>query len=123
MRFHFLIYFDPARVFDNSSESNALLARAGRHGAELEARGVMLAAYPLSLPRGAVTVHRQDGKTVETDGPFAEAREMLGGLCVIEAKDLDDAKRIAAEMPHAEMGHIEIRPEIDFRQPRPVVTT
>jgi hypothetical protein len=61
----------------------------------------------------------RDGKMSATDGPFMETKEMLGGLVVIEARDLNDALRIAASMPHARLGHIEVRPVIDYSSPRP----
>lgn len=119
MRFHFLIYFDPSQVFDDSPASNALLAQIGPHTAELERRGHLILAQPLNLPREAITVCMRDGKMATTDGPFAETREALGGLLLIEARDLDEAKQLAAELPHAHVGHIEIRPVIDYTRPRP----
>ena len=61
----------------------------------------------------------RDGKTSTTDGPFMETREMLGGLIVIEARDLNEAVQIAAEMPYAKLGAIEVRPAIDYSKPRP----
>jgi hypothetical protein len=58
----------------------------------------------------ATTVRVRDGKTVTTDGPFAETREQLGGYYFIEAKDLDEATAIAARIPGARWGSIEVRP-------------
>ncbi len=58
----------------------------------------------------ATTVRVRNGKAVSTDGPFAETREQLGGYYVIEAKDLDEASTIAARIPGATMGSIEVRP-------------
>ena len=58
----------------------------------------------------ATTVRVRDGKTVATDGPFAETREQLGGYYLIEAKDLDTAIGIAARIPGARTGSIEVRP-------------
>ena len=60
--------------------------------------------------RTATTVRIREGKTATTDGPFAETREQLGGYYVIEAKDLDDALQIAARVPSARTGSIEVRP-------------
>jgi hypothetical protein len=62
----------------------------------------------------ATTVRVRDGKTVTTDGPFAETREQLGGFYVIEAKDLDEARSIAARIPSARHGSIEVRPVVKF---------
>jgi hypothetical protein len=58
----------------------------------------------------ATTVRVKDGKTLTTDGPFAETREQLGGYYLIEAKDLDTALSIAARIPGARFGSIEVRP-------------
>lgn len=58
----------------------------------------------------ATTVRVKNGKTVTTDGPFAETREQLGGFYLIEAKDLDEANGIAARIPGAKHGSIEVRP-------------
>jgi hypothetical protein len=58
----------------------------------------------------ATTVRVRDGKTLTTDGPFAETREQLGGYYLIEAKDLDTALAIAARIPSARYGSIEVRP-------------
>jgi hypothetical protein len=58
----------------------------------------------------ATTIRVRDGKTLTTDGPFAETREQLGGYYLIEAKDLDTALAIAAKIPGARYGSIEVRP-------------
>lgn len=58
----------------------------------------------------ATTVRVRDGKTVTTDGPFAETREQLGGFYMVEAKDLDEAISLAARIPGARHGSIEVRP-------------
>ena len=58
----------------------------------------------------ATTVRVKNGKTVTTDGPFAETREQLGGFYLVEAKDLDDAIKLAARIPGAKTGSIEVRP-------------
>jgi hypothetical protein len=61
----------------------------------------------------ATTVRVRDGKTVATDGPFAETREQLGGYYVVEAKNLDEALALAARIPSASMGSIEVRPLVE----------
>jgi len=58
----------------------------------------------------ATTVRVRDGKTLTTDGPFAETREQLGGYYMVDAKDLDSAIAIAARIPGARIGSIEVRP-------------
>lgn len=77
--------------------------------------GPALAGYGAELdsPRTAKTVRVRDGETVITDGPFAETKELLGGLMEIEAEDLDAAIAIAAQIPVAEYGSVELRPVIE----------
>ena len=67
------------------------------------------------LPAGKV----RDGKMSATDGPFMETKEVLGGFIVIEARDLNEAARIAAGIPLAKLGAVEVRPVVDFSGPRP----
>ena len=63
----------------------------------------------------ATTVRVRDGKTLTTDGPFAETREQLGGYYLVEAKDLDTAIGIAARIPGAREGSIEVRPIMIYK--------
>jgi len=65
---------------------------------------------PLEQTPTATTVRVRNGKTVVTDGPFAETKEQLGGYYLVEAKDLDEAISIAARIPGAKFGSIEVRP-------------
>ncbi len=64
----------------------------------------------LQPTRTATTVRVRNGKTLTTDGPFAETKEQLGGYYLVEARDLDEAIRIAARIPNARDGSIEVRP-------------
>jgi hypothetical protein len=81
---------------------------------ELAAGGQFLGASPLHPVATATSVRIRDGKTLVTDGPFAETREQLGGFYLIDAKDLDEAIRIAARVPPAKVGTIEIRPVMEL---------
>jgi hypothetical protein len=72
--------------------------------------GQMKGGQPLESVTTATTVRVKDGKTLRTDGPFAETREQLGGFYVIEAKDLDEAVAIASRIPGAQTGCVEVRP-------------
>ncbi|GGF12085.1 hypothetical protein GCM10011611_17160 [Aliidongia dinghuensis] len=119
MRYVCLIYFDPRKVFDGSAESNAVLAALAAHDQALKANGQLVFAQPLALPNAAMTVQVRDGKMSATDGPFMETKEMLGGLVVIEASDLNAAAQIAAGIPFATLGSIEVRPVPDYTKPRP----
>jgi hypothetical protein len=65
----------------------------------------------------ATTVRVENGKTLVTDGPFAETKEQLGGYYLIEAADLDEATTIAARIPAARMGSVEVRPIVPMQPP------
>jgi hypothetical protein len=72
--------------------------------------GNYLAGEALQPTATATTVRSKDGKTLTTDGPFAETREQLGGFFLVEAKDLDEAIALAARIPAARTGAVEVRP-------------
>ncbi len=76
----------------------------------LRESGHYRASQPLHPTTAATTVRVREGKTLTTDGPFAETREQLGGFFLVEAKDLDEAIGIAARIPGARLGSIEVRP-------------
>jgi hypothetical protein len=80
-------------------------------GKELEAAGVVVSNSGLSPVANATTVRVRNGKTLTTDGPFAETHEQLGGYYLLECKDLDEAIRWAEKIPTAGYGSIEVRPE------------
>lgn len=79
---------------------------------DLNASGQYLAAAPLQSVATATSVQLRDGKRLITDGPFAETREQLGGYYLVEATNLDEAVNIAARIPGARKGTIEIRPVV-----------
>ena len=81
---------------------------------ELKAAGQFLASSPLQPTAVAKSVRVREGKPIITDGPFAETREQLGGYYLVDAKDLDEAISIAARIPPARMGTIEVRPLIEL---------
>jgi hypothetical protein len=76
---------------------------------ELAAKGNYRGGHQLTPTSSATTVRLRDGKRVLTDGPFAETKEQLGGYFLVDAKDLDEAIAIAAKMPAARHGSIEVR--------------
>ncbi len=121
MRFACLVYFDPKTMFGQSAEANAVLAETGPYNAEITASGNRLSGEALVLPNEAVTVRVRNGKMSATDGPFMETKEVLGGFIMIEARDVDEAKQIAAKNPMARLGSIEVRPVVDFSKPRPTL--
>jgi hypothetical protein len=81
---------------------------------DITAKKNYVAGEALQPTSTATTVRVRDGKTVTTDGPFAETREQLGGFYLVEAKDLDEARSIAARIPSARHGSIEVRPVVKF---------
>ncbi len=81
---------------------------------EFSKSGKMLGCEPLDPTSTATTVRVRDGKVTTTDGPFADTKEQLGGLYVIDAKDLDEAMAWAAKIPGARTGCVEIRPVMKF---------
>ena len=80
----------------------------------LRGRGAMKAGEALQAVATATTVRVVDGKTITTDGPFAETKETLGGFYLVEAADLDEAIAYAAMIPGARSGAIEVRPIYDY---------
>ena len=80
---------------------------------DLQAKGQFLGANPLHPVSTATSVRVRDGKPLVTDGPFAETREHLGGYFLVDARNLDEAIGIAARIPAARVGTVEIRPVMD----------
>jgi hypothetical protein len=76
--------------------------------------GQYVAGEALQPTQTATTVKVRNGKVSTTDGPFAETKEQLGGFYLIEAKDLNEAIQVAAKIPSARLGSIEVRPVVDF---------
>jgi hypothetical protein len=81
---------------------------------DLQRRGKFIAAEALQGPEAAVVIRVRDGKMSSTDGPFTELREQVCGFVLIEAVDLNDAIQIAAGIPMARIGTIEVRPVLQF---------
>ena len=73
-------------------------------------RGVLQGGERLRFTTDATTVRVRDGEVLTTDGPFAETKEQLGGYYVVDCKDLDEAIEVAARIPGARVGSIEVRP-------------
>jgi len=77
---------------------------------ELKKKEILMSAEPLQSVKAASTVRVRGGKVSVTDGPFAETKETLGGFFLINARDLNDAIKIASRWPSARLGSIEVRP-------------
>src|SRR3984893_8727876 len=80
------------------------------YSVELKKSGKMLSCEPLDPTSTATTIRVRNGKTVPTDGPFADTKEQLGGIYVVDVKDLDEAMAWASKIPDARGGSIEVRP-------------
>src|SRR5438552_13835548 len=94
----------------SEAERGKLLAEYGALTESVKKSGHWIAGAPLQPTETATTVRVKEGRTVSTHGPFAETREQLGGYYLVEAKDLDEATAIAARIPSARWGSIEVRP-------------
>jgi hypothetical protein len=112
MKYMLLIYADEKAWTDGERqrcyEESAALTR------ELHARGQYVGASPLHPVSTATSVRVREGKTLVTDGPFAETREQLGGYFVVDAKDLNEAIAIAGRIPGARKGTVEVRPVMEI---------
>ena len=98
----------------SATERGSMHAQYGAFTEAIKTSGHFRAGEALQPTSTATTVRVRDGKTTITDGPFAETREQLGGFYLIEAKDLDEATAIAARIPSAKIGSIEIRPIMTY---------
>jgi hypothetical protein len=111
MQYLLLIYRSDAEYGRMTAEDRKkLMAEYGAFTQSIIQSGHFKAGDGLQPTTTATTVRVRDGKILTTDGPFAETREQLGGYYLIEAKDLDTALGIAARIPTAKMGSIEVRP-------------
>lgn len=109
MQYLLLIYNDPDKMKSLDATDYETMARGYSTWLESVTQSGNLRATG-SWPAVITTVRVEDGQTLTTDGPFAEAREGVGGFCVIEAKDLGEATEIAARIPSAAAGAVEVRP-------------
>ena len=107
-----LVYLDEQVL--NETEREQCYVESTELTHELNATGNYLAAAPLHPTSTATSVRVRDGKRMITDGPFAETREQLGGYYLVEARDLDEALGIAARIPGARFGTVEVRPVVEL---------
>ncbi len=111
MQYLLLIYESEAqRSGRNEAASAAMMNEYRTFTQSIIQSGNFKAGDALQPTSTATTVRMREGKTLTTDGPFAETREQLGGYYLIEAKNLDEAVAIAARVPSAKSGSIEVRP-------------
>jgi len=115
MKYACLVYCEPHALAGLSADEKAALDRDSMaYDEKLMREGHFIAASALQGVSTASTIRVRDGKMSMTDGPFAETKEVLAGFIFIEAADMDEARRIAAGIPMARHGSVEVRPELDF---------
>ena len=120
MKFMCLVYNDDAAL--EAMPEAEFWAFSNAHVAvdeELKRSGHSLVAEALQPARTARTVRVRGGRTHVTDGPYAEAKELVGGIYLIEARDMEEATAIAARIPSASVTGIEVRPVWELRQQAP----
>jgi hypothetical protein len=116
---YLLLIYNMESEWDAMSEAEqaAMLQEFGAFTQGIAASGNLRGGNQLYPVSKATTVRVQNGKTLVTDGPFAETKEQLGGYYLIEAADLDEATAIAARIPAARVGSIEVRPIVPMAPP------
>jgi hypothetical protein len=120
MTYMLLVYLDENAL--NESEREKCYVESAQLTQELHRKGQYLGASPLHPVSTATSVRVREGKPLRvregkplvTDGPFAETREQLGGFFLVDARDLDEALGIAARIPAAQVGTIEVRPVMEI---------
>ena len=115
MKFICLGYYDEAK-WENMSESevHAIMDECFSYDDKLRAGGHFAGGEALQSRHTAKTLHWKNGKAVVTDGPFAETREILGGILILEARDMDHAIELMSKHPGVMVGPFEIRPADDL---------
>ena len=108
---YLLMIYDQEKRWEKGYDKNEL-AQYGVFGKEFS--GAILGGHALKPTTTATTVRVREGQRLTTDGPFAETKEQISGYYLVEAKDLDEAIGIAAAIPAARHGSIEVRPIMTF---------
>jgi hypothetical protein len=119
MQYALLIYSEPPQSEPAPEQLAQIHQQYNAYTGDLRAADAMRGGEQLQDARMATTVRVRDGKTLVTDGPFAETKEEFGGFYLIEAADLDEALKWAAKVPGAQWGSIEVRPIVAAEQSMP----
>ncbi len=117
MKYICLGYIAPGK-FENLTETdrNAMMDECFTYDDELRAKGHFAGGEALQGPESAATLRWQDGKVSVTDGPYAETKEQIGGILILEARDLNHAIQIMSKHPGVKAGPFEIRPAADLTE-------
>ena len=114
MKYALLIYAAEKDWVEKSKEEQGrIYTEYMNYSIELKNSGKMLSCEPLNPTSTATTIRVRNSKTVPTDGPFADTKEQLGGIYVVDVKDLNEAIAWASKIPDAQTGSVEIRPLMD----------
>lgn len=115
MKFLVMIYNDDSLLGGvPADEAKSMMRDCLIHADELRDQGFLLDSQQLEAPATAKSLRVRNGRATVTDGPYAETKEYLGGFNLIEAENMDEALRIAAQFPWANSGCIEVRPVRDL---------
>lgn len=118
MKYLCLIYDDETKMAAApKAEMDAIMGEYWTFTEDIKKSGHLVSGEALQPVHTATTVRVRNGKMSTTDGPFAETKEQLGGFYMIEARDLNDALQVAARIPSARYGSVEVRPIQVFDQP------
>jgi hypothetical protein len=117
MKYICLGYYDPkASALSSESEIHSLMDNCFAYDDQLRVNGHFKGGEALEPPNTAMTLRNANGKVVVTDGPFAETREQLGGILILEARDLNHAVELISKHPGTKFGPWEIRPAADLSE-------
>lgn len=118
MRYICLVHFEPSAL-DNlpTAAKKTIDRRSLGYDAELQAKGHYIMSQAIQGGDSAVLVRVRNGKVATTDGPYIETKEQMAGFILIEARDMNEALRLAAGIPLAEIGTIEVRPVYEIPDP------
>lgn len=111
MHYMVMIYNDPQRMLAlDPDEAERMMEACTDYAETLRRDGRLIGTAKLAPPQAATSLRMRNGRLSTSDGPFAETKEHLGGFFLIEAKDLNDAIRLASAIPWARTGCLEVRP-------------
>jgi hypothetical protein len=119
MKYICLGYIEPGKIDGMSEdERNAMFDECFEYNDHLRANGHLVAEVALEAPETALTLRWKKGKVTTTDGPYAETKEQVGGIQILEARDLNHAVQLVSQLPGLKygLGPIEIRPVFDLSQ-------
>ena len=117
MKYICLGYIEPNKLENlPETEVHAMMDECFIYDDELRAKGHFAGGHALQPPQSAATLRWKDGKVVITDGPYAETKEQIGGILILEARDLNHAIQIMSKHPGVKAGPFEIRPAADLTE-------